>query len=123
METNKNKGEESMNTISTKCSNRAYDNNNQLRFFSMYATNLQNAVEQFPEEYSFIGGNIELAIVRMFVAFKKGTYNKDSRAIKATCKQLNLKHTYKAINNYLRGEEDHDCHKGQDSACQHCDKE
>lgn len=36
-------------------------------------------------------------------AFARGTYGKDTLAIKNTCKVLKIKHTYKAINTFLSG--------------------
>lgn len=42
---------------------------------------------------------------RMSVAIFKGSFNKDSQAIKNACKVLKIKHTYKAIRDYLTAEE------------------
>jgi hypothetical protein len=41
---------------------------------------------------------------RMAYAILDGTFSKDSEAIKATCKVLKVKFTYKAIKLYLKGE-------------------
>ncbi len=40
---------------------------------------------------------------KMRAAFHRGSYNKDGRAIRATCKHFNLKYTYTAINDFLKG--------------------
>lgn len=39
----------------------------------------------------------------MTASLLKGSANKDGHAIKATCKRLKIKHTYKAISAYLTG--------------------
>lgn len=69
-------------------------------FCATYRSALADAFRDFPEEYR---GSLETTYNKMVDAFGKGTYNKDSRAIKATCKNLGIKHTYKAIKAYLKG--------------------
>lgn len=32
---------------------------------------------------------------------KKGSFNKDTKAFRDTCKDLGIKHTYKSINEYI----------------------
>jgi hypothetical protein len=46
---------------------------------------------------------IDLVVTRMRSAIDRGTYNKDSASFKAACKELGIKHTYKAIGTYLDG--------------------
>ncbi len=70
-------------------------------FAQVYAEELQKAVLAYPEEYVWPVENVPTVAQKMIQAFRAGTYNKDSRAIKATCKRLNIKHTYTAINAYL----------------------
>ena len=70
-------------------------------FKSIYREELENAVRNFPQEYAFGLSEVNDVAHRMRLAFDRGSYNKDSRAIKATCKRLGIKHTYTAINAYL----------------------
>lgn len=75
--------------------------NNRAAFESRYLTELQRAIERYPDEYRFpITESFNVA-ERMIAAIYGKSFNKDSRAIKATCKALGLKHTYQAINEFL----------------------
>ncbi|MFY4731225.1 hypothetical protein [Nitrospira sp. BLG_2] len=70
-------------------------------FVQIYTEELKNAVVNYPDEYGWPVENVPTVAQKMAVAFKNKTYNKDGRAIKATCKRLNIKYTYTAINEYL----------------------
>jgi hypothetical protein len=70
-------------------------------FAQVYTEELEKAVKNFPEEYAWPVENVPTVAAKMVQAFLAGTYNKDSRAVKATCKRLSIKHTYKEINAYL----------------------
>ena len=72
-------------------------------FIKVYERQLTNAVRDYPQEYMWPVENVPVVAQKMRVAFSKGSYNKDGRAIKATCKELGIKYTYPAINSYLRG--------------------
>lgn len=74
-------------------------------FFKVYYEQLAEAVANHPEEYAWNIEQLPEVFARMKAAILKGTFNKDSRAIKATCKQLYLKHTYKEIKAYLFSED------------------
>jgi hypothetical protein len=75
--------------------------NNRAAFENRYLTELQNAITKYPEEYAYpIEKSFDVA-ERMMAAIYRKSFNKDSRAIKATCKALGLKHTYQAINEFL----------------------
>ena len=39
---------------------------------------------------------------KMMAAFIRGSANKDGKGIQRTCKALGIKHTYKAINEFLK---------------------
>lgn len=69
---------------------------NQVVFGETYRKWLRRAYESNPEDYNI---NIPSDVVadRMLAAISKGGYNKDGRAFKATCKELNIPFTYKAI--------------------------
>ena len=73
-------------------------------FAQVYTEELEKAVLKYPEEYVWPVENVPTVAAKMIQAFRAGTYNKDSRAMKATCKRLNIKHTYTAINAYLKAE-------------------
>lgn len=72
------------------------------KFIEMYAEELKKAVTEYPLEYAFPPTMVLTVVDKMGGALKSGSYNKDSRAIKAVCKRLGIKHTYTAINQFLR---------------------
>ena len=74
------------------------------QFIGIYEKALEEAVASYPGEYSYPLRLVPAVVNNMRQAIKRGSYNKDSRAIKATCKILKLKHTYKDIAQFLRGE-------------------
>ena len=78
--------------------------NNFNTFIEVYTEELNKAVVNYPKEYAYSVEKVPEVVEKMAVGFRNGTYNKNSRAIKAACKRLNVKHTYTAINSYLKGE-------------------
>jgi hypothetical protein len=70
-------------------------------FLDCYRENLKIALELFPEEYHWSFKDFDSVILKMNAAIERGSFNKDSRAIKATCKQLKINHTYKAIKEFI----------------------
>lgn len=71
---------------------------------TMYRDALAEAVKAYPDEYPWARDNgdgprftVDDVAARMLAAMRAGTYNKDSRAIKAVCKRLGIAHTYKAL--------------------------
>lgn len=71
-------------------------------FCQTYKKKLEEAVIKWPQDYPWYPNlSIETVYGRMVTAFKNKSYNKDGHAIKNTCKELNIKHTYKAIQEYL----------------------
>jgi len=84
------------------------------RWSEEYRQQLQAAVNAKPTEYAFRPEHAPQVAARILTSMAaSGAHNappmfginKDGRAMKATCKALGLKHTYTAINAYLRGEE------------------
>lgn len=71
---------------------------------TVYEQKLAEAVQKYPQEYGFPVSDVPAVAGRMIVAFAKGSYNKNSHAIKATCKHFGIKHTYQAINKWLNQE-------------------
>lgn len=72
------------------------------RFTQVYVEELTQAVLKYPDEYTWPVENVPNVAAKMIQAFRAGTYNKDGRAIKGTCKRLGIKYTYTAINAYLK---------------------
>ena len=70
-------------------------------FLSAYRTNLEKAHAERPTEYAWPISEIEIVFDRMAMAIKQGSFNKDSRAFKLTCKQLGIKHTYRSIREFI----------------------
>lgn len=70
-------------------------------FAAAYERNLSKAVADHPEEYGFPPSHVPTVAARMKNAFGEGSYNKDGRAVKATCKELGIPYTYTGINAYL----------------------
>lgn len=72
-------------------------------FCTAYDKHLASVREKYPAEYPWPAANLPVVCARMKAAFERGDYNKDGRAIKAACKELNIPYTYIGINNYLAG--------------------
>lgn len=66
-------------------------------FKQMYTEELTKAVTDHPEEYHWPISDVPVVVERMVAAVARQSYNKDSRALKAVCKRLGIKHTYTAI--------------------------
>lgn len=73
-------------------------------FMEVYSTELKRAIVEHPDEYAYPVDEAEVVVARMSAAIARGSYNKDGRAFKATCKALGIAYTYSAINAYIRGE-------------------
>jgi hypothetical protein len=71
-------------------------------FTTEYEKQLAAAVVKYPDEYMFPLTEVPVVSARMKAAFIRGSYSKDGRAIKATCKVLGIGYTYNAINTYIR---------------------
>jgi hypothetical protein len=74
------------------------------KFSSAYKIALIDAVNDYPMEYSFPVEQVDLVVERMRSAFIEQSYNKEGRAIRAVCRMLNIRHTYKDINTFFIGE-------------------
>ena len=70
-------------------------------FTEEFRAALNLAVLMYPQEYAYPLSEIPAIVERMRVAFDRGSYNYDSRAIRITCKVLGIKPTRKAIEAYL----------------------
>jgi hypothetical protein len=89
-------------------------------FATIYREELQKAVDKYPDQYLIgqplvIHGNtgsttlpastVSQVADRMLSYVKAGGrgYSKEGHAFKGTCKRLGIKHTYTAIETYLKG--------------------
>lgn len=83
------------------------DKDNFNRFFDRYVIELDRCMREYPEDYGLqsqgpIGDELCARTANnMRAGFQRKTYNKDGRAIRATCKALGIGTTYKAINEFL----------------------
>lgn len=71
-------------------------------FKFIYSICLKIAHKQYPCIYSWPESELLLVYERMCVAIEKGTFNKDGKAFQLACKSLKIKHTYQAINEYMK---------------------
>lgn len=71
-------------------------------FKLLYAKNLARCLVTNKEEYLYSETELPKVLERMNAAIDRTSFDKDGQAFKATCKQLGIKHTYKAISEYLR---------------------
>lgn len=71
-------------------------------FMAIYAAQLEASMRSFPDDYAYGLGELPKVLERMRSAVTRGSFNKDSPAFRKTCKELGIKHTYKAIAEYLR---------------------
>ena len=67
------------------------------RFMSIYEKHLYRTRSLAPQDYAWPESEFSAVLARMRVAIARGSMNKDSPAFKATCKELGISHTYKAI--------------------------
>jgi hypothetical protein len=81
----------------------AGDTGNLDTWVKTYEEQLLKAVREHPEEYAYGEDKVPSVAAKMAVAFEKGTFNHDGRAIKATCRALGIKHTRTAIKAYISG--------------------
>lgn len=70
-------------------------------FCERYEHFMRKNVHDNPQDYHFDIREIDGVLLRMKAAIRKGSFNKDSHSFRAVCKELGIKHTYKAINEYL----------------------
>lgn len=74
-------------------------------WFANYAPILASKVQEQPEVYAYPVAEVPNVCARLRAAIERGrsfrAINKDSPAIKATCKALGIKHTYTAIDAWL----------------------
>jgi len=70
-------------------------------FVKEYGQQLTHAITTQPHEYAYPLSEVPLVVEKMGRAFLAGSFNKDGIALRATCKALKIKHTYRDIEMYL----------------------
>lgn len=75
---------------------------NRERWLATYTEELERAMSEHPDEFLWKPGTTAAGLAaRMTDSLARGLANKDSRAIRATCRRLGVTHTYKAIQPFL----------------------
>lgn len=70
-------------------------------FLNEYKKQLEISHKNNPDEYMWPISQLDTVFDRMKAAIIRGNFNKDSKAFKATCKALKIKHTYRDIENFI----------------------
>ena len=70
-------------------------------FLKTYKTILLEQRLKSPEIYAWPLIELDAVFKRMALAIERGSFNKDSKTFKLTCKALKIKHTYRDIENFL----------------------
>ena len=70
-------------------------------FLRVYRRKLGEARDEHPNEYGWPVSELDVVYGRMVPAIDRGTFNKDSRTFRNTCRELGIQHTYKAIAAYI----------------------
>ena len=73
-------------------------------WMQIYEQKLVEAITKHPDIYAYPVSEVPFVVQRMRGAFERVSYNKDSHAIRATCKHFGVKHTYTAIREFLQSE-------------------
>lgn len=73
-------------------------------FAEAYRRHLSIVVAKHPDEYPWRAEKAPVVADRMLAAVRRRSFTKDGRAFVAVCRELGIKHTYKAIYAYLAGE-------------------
>ena len=77
---------------------------NRDKFKLVYFKHLGICRLESPEDYTWPDSELQSVITRMNQAIDRMTFNKDSESFKRTCKELGIKHTYKAIKDFLNSD-------------------
>jgi hypothetical protein len=72
-------------------------------FIDIYTRNLRESQQADPKSYAWPAEELPDVVKRMTAAILRGSFNKDGRAFRATCRELGIKHTYLDIECYLGG--------------------
>jgi hypothetical protein len=70
-------------------------------FLETYKQELIKSHAKDPTQYAWPISELDVVFKRMCDAIERGSFSKESSAIKATCKALKIKHTYRDIENFI----------------------
>jgi hypothetical protein len=68
-----------------------------------YELALLSARLKSADAYAWPAEDVPKVAAKMIAAVADRCYNKEGRAMQETCKVLGIKHTYKAINDFIEG--------------------
>ncbi len=71
------------------------------QFMGVYEPALREAVTHYPNEYLWPVEQVPIVAARMRAAIERNSHNHDGHAFKGACKALGIKHTRKAIDQFL----------------------
>ena len=71
------------------------------KFLAIYTRELSKDVLAHPDQFGFEQAQVPAVALKMTTSLAKGTANKDSNAIRRTCRELGVGYTYKEIFRFL----------------------
>ena len=74
---------------------------NRGEFLRVYRRRLEEARLAHPAEFDWPLSELDVVYGRMVPAIDRGSFNKDSHTFRNTCRELGIRHTYKAIAEYI----------------------
>lgn len=72
-------------------------------FLIIYTDKLESAIRKAPDKYTYPVEQAPEIAAKMTAALARGSANKDSLAIRQTCKNLGIAYRYTDIAAYLKG--------------------
>lgn len=75
------------------------------RFSESYAKNLAVVVVEYPKQYPWPDADAPIVAERMMAGLRRGSANINGHAWRRTCKEFGIKHTKKAIQEFLNAPE------------------
>ena len=72
---------------------------NQEKFLQVYKRILEEEIKKNPDNFAIKDANV--VFERMKPAIIKGSFDKDSACFRRTCRELGIRHTYKAIKEFI----------------------
>ena len=73
------------------------------KFIAVFAAKLEEARKAFAEQYGVNPPAVAIVAERMQRALETGSYHHDGQAMKMTCRQLDIPHSRRGIEAYLKG--------------------
>jgi hypothetical protein len=70
-------------------------------FVAIYREELRKVVTEYPKEYFYDVADVDKVADRMALAFRRGSFNYDGRAIKAACHRVGIRHGQAAMLRYF----------------------